>query len=185
VVGEVPADDADEQLVLDQRPTLQVPFGAEGPRASVAVSVLTAVVAGAVAAAAAAPRAGLAVGVATLVVLLVPRLRFVLGLAAVACVVAAGAYVAVHQSQLHVPDNGAWPQSFGTASQWAWAGVVFLGADGAVDVALRARRRRLDRRAGTGPPDGPADGPVDGQRAVQGKGSGDGPGDGVGRPATI
>jgi hypothetical protein len=50
--------------------------------------------------------------------------------------------VVVHQSQLQVPDNGAWPQSFGTASQWAWAGVVFLGADGVVDVALRSRRRR-------------------------------------------
>jgi hypothetical protein len=68
-------------------------------------------------------------------------------MAAVGCVVAAAVYVAVHQNQLHVPDNGSWPQSFGVASEWAWAGVVFLGADGAVDVALRARRRRLDRRA--------------------------------------
>ena len=69
---------------------------------------------------------------------------------AVGCVAAAGIFVAVHQGQLVVPDNGAWPRSFGTASQWAWAGVVFLGADGAVDVALRARRRRLDRRTGDG-----------------------------------
>jgi len=168
--AQVSADDADGELVLDQRPTLQVPFGAEGPRASALVSVVTATAAGLVAAGAAAPRTGLAVGVATLVVLLVPRLRFVLGLAAVACVVAAGAYVAVHQNQLHVPDNGDWPQSFGTASQWAWAGVVFLGADGAVDVALRARRRHLDRKAGGGPEgDGPA---------------GDGPGVDVGHPAT-
>jgi len=125
---------------------------------------VTAALAGVVAAAAAAPRTGLVVGAATLLVLLVPRLRFVLALAAVACVAAAGAYVAVHQNQLHVPDNGAWPQSFGTASQWAWAAVVFLGADGAVDVALRARRRRLDRTgaesaADGGPGNGPAGGP--------------------------
>jgi H+/Cl- antiporter ClcA len=112
----------------------------------VAVALVTAVAAGGVAAAIAAPMAGLAVGVATLLVLLVPRLRFLLALAAVGCVAAAGVYVAVHQVQLRVPDNGAWPQSFGTASQWAWAGVVFLGADGAVDVALRARRRRLARK---------------------------------------
>jgi hypothetical protein len=133
-------------VALDERPTLQLPFTSEGPRTSVPVSVLTGVVAGAVAAAVATPRAGLAVAAGTVLVLLVPRLRFLLGIAAVGCVAAAGIYVAVHQRQSLAPDNGAWPQSFGTASQWAWAGVVFLGADGAVDVALRARRRRLDRR---------------------------------------
>ncbi len=159
-VDEPVADDADERLVLDQRPTLQVPFGAEGPRASLPVSIVTAAVTGVVAAAVAAPVAGLAVGAATLAVLLVPRLRMVLGVAAVACVVTAAAYVAVHQTQVHVPDNGAWPQSFGTASQWAWAGVVFLGADGAVDVALRARERRLARRSAAGRDGGDSGGPV-------------------------
>ena len=154
------ADDADLQQVLDRRPKLQLPFGSEGPRTSVLVSGATAALAGLVAAAIAAPPAGLAVGLATLVVLLVPRLRFLLGMAAVACVAAAGIYVAVHQNQLHVTDNGSWPQSFGTASKWAWAGVVFLGADGAVDVALRSRARRTARRAGTPlPDDTPSDGP--------------------------
>jgi hypothetical protein len=143
---DVATADVAEAVVLDRRPRLQLPFGTEGPRASVAVALVTAVAAGGVAAAIAAPMAGLAVGVATLLVLLVPRLRFLLALAAVGCVAAAGVYVAVHQVQLRVPDNGAWPQSFGTASQWAWAGVVFLGADGAVDVALRARQRRLARK---------------------------------------
>jgi hypothetical protein len=146
--------DTDEALVLDRRPHLQVPFGSEGPRASILVAVVTAAGSGAVAAAIASRRAGLVVGVATLVVLLVPRLRIVLGLVAVACVVAAAVYVAVHQNQVRVPDNGAWPQSFGVASRWAWAGVVFLGADGAVDVALRARRRRLDRQAAARGADG-------------------------------
>ncbi len=137
-------------VALDERPRLQLPFTSEGPGASVPVAVLTGLVAGAVAAAVATPRAGLAVAAGTVLVLLVPRLRFVLGMAAVGCVAAAGIYVAVHQGQTLAPDNGAWPQSFGTASQWAWAGVVFLGADGAVDVALRARRRRLDRGDGGG-----------------------------------
>jgi len=168
------ADDADDALVLGRRPYLQVPFGAEGPRATVVVSVVTAASAGAVAAAIATPRTGLAVGVATLVVLLVPRLRFVLAIAAVACVVAAATYVVVHQQQVHVLDNGAWPQSFGTASRWAWAGVVFLGADGAVDVALRARSRRHQRTADDPDGGGPGDA----------GGDGSGPDDGSDGPAT-
>ena len=90
--------------------------------------------------------AGLGVGGGTLLVLLVPRLRFLIGIAAVACVAGAGIYVAVHQNQNPVPDNGAWPQSFGEASKWAWAGVVLLGADGVVDGVLRARLRRNERR---------------------------------------
>jgi hypothetical protein len=139
-------DDAATAVALDERPRLQLPFGSEGPRTSIPVAVVTAGLSGAVAAAIASPRAGLGVGVATLVVLVVPRLRFLLALAAVACVAAGGIYVAVHQSQVAAPDNGAWPQSFQEASDWAWAGVVFLGADGAVDVALRARQRRLARR---------------------------------------
>ncbi len=135
-------------VALDERPRLQLPFASEGPPVPILVAAVTALVAGAVAAAVASPLAGLAVAVATAVVLVVPRLRFVLALAAVACVAAAGIYVAVHQSQVVAPDNGAWPQSFQVASQWAWAGVVFLGADGVVDVALRARRRRQDRHRG-------------------------------------
>jgi len=135
---------APEALALDERPKLQLPFGSEGPRASVVVAVVAAVVAAGVAAAITSPVAGLAVGGATLVVLLVPRLRFLLAIAAVGCVATAGIYVAVHQSQITMPDNGAWPQSFGAASNWAWAAVVFLGADGIVDAVLRARRRRSD-----------------------------------------
>jgi len=96
---------------------------------------------------------GLIIGSATGIALLVPRLRVLLGLAAVACVVAAGCYVAVHQNQVQVPDNGAWPQSFAVASQWVWAAVVFLGADGIVDAVLRtrsARKDRIDRGASSG-----------------------------------
>jgi len=129
---------------LDRRPRLQPPFGSEAPRATLPMAVVAAVTAGLVAGAISSGVAGLGVGVATLVVLLVPRLRFVLAIAAVACVAAAGIYVAVHQRQFQVPDNGAWPASFGVASTWAWAGVVFLGADGVVDVVLRARQRRVE-----------------------------------------
>ena len=140
-------DALEEKVILDRRPALQFPGIAEGPRASVLVTLITALVAGGVAAAIASLGVGLCVGGATVVVLLVPRLRFLLAIAAVGCVVAAAGYVVLYQHKFHIPDNGSWPHSFGVASQWAWAGVVFLGAEGAVDVALRARQRRASRKS--------------------------------------
>jgi arabinofuranan 3-O-arabinosyltransferase len=136
-------------------PTLVVPVRAEvqrcGPHTSVTTGVLTGIVAGAISV----PVAGVAVGVATIVVLLVPRLRIVLGLAAVAGIVASGVYVAVHQAQLHVVPNGTWPLSFNTASTLAWAGVVFLGADAVVEVIGRRRRvAHSQETAAGGDPEG-------------------------------
>jgi hypothetical protein len=101
------------------------------------LSLVTGAAVGALAAVIASPLAGSAVGIATVVALLAPRVRIVLGLAAIAAVVAAGAFVAVHQARYHVPADGSWPISFNTASQLAWAGVVFLGADAVVDAVLR------------------------------------------------
>ena len=81
----------DQAVVLDRRPKVQLPFGSEGPRASVGDRrCWPRSWPGAVAAAIATPAAGLAVGAATLLVLFVPRLRFVLAIAAVTCVAAAG-----------------------------------------------------------------------------------------------
>jgi arabinofuranan 3-O-arabinosyltransferase len=129
-------------------PVLAVPFSAEAPRVSVWVALLAAVVAGALAAAIAMPLAGIAVGAATLLVLLVPRLRVILALAAIVAIVAAGIYTAVHQSQTHIPPDGNWPTNFETASRWAWAGVVFLGAEGVVDIVLRRRRAKTEDSPG-------------------------------------
>jgi hypothetical protein len=146
LVATVPAtaalSDAASLAAAIQGPHLAVPFGAEPSRAPVWVAVIVGPVTGAVAAAIATPTAGLAVGVATIAVLLVPRLRILLGLAAIAGIVAAGWYTAAHQAAAHVPANGSWPLSFGTASTLAWAGVVFLGADGVVEAVLGRRRRR-------------------------------------------
>jgi hypothetical protein len=99
----------------------------------VTASVGAAIVAGAIAGA----PGGLGVGAATALVLFLPRLRIVLGLVAGAAIVAAGTYVLLHQHADHVPAGGDWTLSFGTASTWAWAGVVFLGADGLVELILR------------------------------------------------
>ena len=122
-------------------PRLAVPFRAEGRRAPVWVALVTGLLSGSVAAVIAAPLVGLAAGVATTVVLLVPRLRVLLGLAAIAGIVAAGGYTAAHQATEHIPVsvNGSWPIYFGTASRLAWVGVIFLGADAVVGVVLRRR----------------------------------------------
>jgi hypothetical protein len=135
-----------QPLAMANGPRLAVPFGSEAPRAPVWVAVVAGPITGGLAAAVATPLVGLAVGAATVVVLLVPRLRVLLGMAAIAGVVAAGWYTAAHQAATHVPANGSWPLAFGTAGQLAWAGVVFLGADGMVEAVLtrRARRRADD-----------------------------------------
>jgi hypothetical protein len=136
-------------------PRLMVPFRSEAPRAPLWLALVAGLVTGVVAGVIASPVAGVAVGVATGVVLLVPALRAVLGLLAVAGVVAAGVYVAVRQGQDHVPAGGNWPLSFNSASKLAWAGVVFLGADGAVEIIQRGSSA-LRRRApgGSGAPEG-------------------------------
>ncbi len=104
------------------------------------MALVTGGITGAVGAAIAAPLVGLVVGVSTAVVLLVPRLRIVLGISAVAGIVAAGIYVVVTQAGTAVPPGGNWPVPFQTASRWAWAGVVFLAADAVVEAVLSRRR---------------------------------------------
>jgi arabinofuranan 3-O-arabinosyltransferase len=126
-------------------PGLASPFDVDGPRLPVGSSVIVGVAAGAVAGVITTPVTGLVVGVATLVALLVPRLRMLLGLAAVGCVVAAGIYVVARQGSAHIVDNGSWPSEFGLASTLTWAGVVFLGADATVEVVRRWRSPSPDR----------------------------------------
>jgi hypothetical protein len=147
-------ESAGQPVATTNGPRLAVPFGAEAPRAPLWVALVTGPVTGGVAAVVATPLVGVAVGAVTVVVLLVPRLRVLLGVAAIAGVVAAGWYTAAHQAATHAPANGSWPLAFGTASQLAWAGVVFLGADGMVEAVLtrRARRRQADDVDGVDPP---------------------------------
>ncbi len=123
----------------DDGPRLVAPFAADGPRTPVAAAVMVSVVTGVVAGVITVPVTGVIVAAATLVALTVPRLRMLLGLAAVGCVLAAGVYVIVRQGSAHIVDSGSWPSEFGLASTLTWAGVVFLGADATVEVV----RRRL------------------------------------------
>jgi hypothetical protein len=106
--------------------------------------------------------------VATLVSLLVPRVRVLLGLAAVGLLIAAGAYTVVEQSHLgDAPMGGGWAAYFGTASTLAWAAVVFLGADAVVELVSRLASTRSSPRGPRGlrgahsQRRGPGPGPVD------------------------
>jgi hypothetical protein len=137
-----------ETLASDQEsPRLLPPFAAGGRPTTVGVAVTVGVITGAVAGVISAPITGLIVGVATATVLRVPRLRTLLGLAAVGCVLAAGIYVVAHQSAAHVTADGAWPSQFGLASSLTWAGVVFLGADATVEIFRRWRAGSGDGEA--------------------------------------
>ncbi|HEY1987997.1 MAG TPA: alpha-(1-_3)-arabinofuranosyltransferase family protein [Acidimicrobiales bacterium] len=130
---------ADTFLHDDDAPRLASLFAAGARRLPVRSSVIVGVATGAVAGVITTPVTGLIVGVATLVALLVPRLRMLLGLAAVGCVLAGGIYVVARQGSAHIVDSGSWPSEFGLASTLTWAGVAFLGADGTVEVVRRWR----------------------------------------------
>ena len=146
-VGEqagMPEDADDDAPVL-----VAHPFASDGPRSPVWVAVVTGVATGLVAGLAARPVVGLGVGLATVVSLLVPKLRYLLGWAAVGFVLATGTYVVLRQIDFRFAAPG-WPVRFDLASSLAWAGVVFLGADAVVEVVLRhqADRRRRAEAAG-------------------------------------
>jgi hypothetical protein len=128
----------------DDAPQLVVPFGTEGARTSLLASMGIAVATGAVAGIITLPVTGAIVGAATIATLMIPRARMLLGMAAAACVLAAGIYVVARQGSAHIPAGGSWPSQFELANSLAWAGVVFLGADATVEVVRRwhATRRR-------------------------------------------
>ncbi len=131
-------------------PRLWAPFHSGGPRTSWVASIVAALVVGGVGVAITRPVTGLIVGVATLASLLVPRLRALLGVAAVGLMIAAGTYVVVEERKLNGVPNGSWAQHFGTASTLAWAAVIFLAAGAVVEITRRlfSKIRTPDRSNG-------------------------------------
>ncbi len=149
-------------------PRLWSPFRPGRPRVRWPVSLGAAIATGLVGGLIARPLTGLIVGVATLISLLVPRVRVVLGLAAIGLLIAAGTYTVVEQSHLgDAAVGGGWATYFGAASNLAWAAVVFLGADAVVELISRL----VSSRSSAGGPKrprgahtrrrGPGMGPVD------------------------
>ena len=133
----------------DDVPVLARPFASDGPRSPVWVALVTGTATGLFAGLVARPVVGVGVGLATVVSLLVPRIRFILGWAAVGFVLATGAYVVVRQFDFRFAAPG-WPVRFDMASSLAWAGVVFLGADAVVEVVRRREAERRRRREAAG-----------------------------------
>jgi hypothetical protein len=99
------------------------------------------------------PWSGLLIGPAVGVVILVPRLRFVLTVSAVGLVLATGLYVIVGQVQNRYIPGASWPAEFKTAGLLASLAILVLGAD-AFTERMRATRgssvgdapRRPERR---------------------------------------
>jgi arabinofuranan 3-O-arabinosyltransferase len=126
-------------------PRLWAPFRSRRPRSGWAMSVVVAVATGVVGAVIARPLTGLIVGVATLIALLVPRLRVLLGLAAVGLMIAAGTYTVVEQAHVHAALTGSWASHYDEASNLAWAAVVFLGADAVTELVRRLAALKQER----------------------------------------
>jgi hypothetical protein len=134
----------------DAAPVLTGPVGGAGRSFPVATAVFVAAGCGLAAGLIAAPFTGAVVGVATILALRFRRLRWLLVIAAVACVAAAGLFVTLHQAIYPARANGGWPVGFGTASSLAWAGVLFLGADAVCELTDRIRRGRREAAAPSG-----------------------------------
>jgi arabinofuranan 3-O-arabinosyltransferase len=126
----------------DVEPVLTGPVGGAGRPLPVPTSLWVAVGCGVGAGLIAAPFTGVVVGVAAFLTLRSPRMKWLLVLAAVACIAAAGTFVTLHQAIAPTRAYGGWPVGFGTASSLAWAGVLFLGADAVCELTARIRRRR-------------------------------------------
>jgi hypothetical protein len=102
---------------------------------TVVVAVVVAVVAGAIAS----PLTGLVAGAAAACALRKPAARRVVGLAAAALMVVAGADVVLTQWLDPVRATGGWPVAFGVAGDLVWAAVLLLATDAAVELVLRYR----------------------------------------------
>jgi arabinofuranan 3-O-arabinosyltransferase len=127
----------DGQTIDDQGPELALPR--QSPRRAIPLrsAIGIGVATGLLAAVVAAPLTGAVVAIATAVVLRFPRTRLALGVAAAACIFAAGAFITVHQGIEPTLPNGGWPTGFALASTLVWAGVMLLGADAVAEVVLR------------------------------------------------
>jgi len=141
--GDAPAAAASPPL--DESPVLESPLASRGRRAPPFTSVLLVALLGLVAAVVMPPPwevvAGAATAVAVLLALWRSAARWLLSLSAIGFVGAAGVLTVVEQTRHHYSPGSGWPHNFETAGVLAFAGVIALAADAAVEVARRPRRR--------------------------------------------
>jgi hypothetical protein len=124
-------------VVADAGPALMTSWAEQGRPTGWRTAVVTGALCGLAASYISAPLIGGLVGAGVLVVLRVPRLRLLLGVAATAMVLASGTFILIRQGVDHSQANGGWPAQFGGASGLAWAGVLFIGADAVVELVTR------------------------------------------------
>ena len=102
-------------------------------------AVVTGAVCGLVAGFISAPLIGGLVGIGIVVVMRAPRFRLLLGAVATLLIVGAATFIIIRQGVDVTQANGGWPSEFGGASGLTWAGVLFLGADGVLEIRDRLR----------------------------------------------
>jgi arabinofuranan 3-O-arabinosyltransferase len=130
----------------DQDPGLISRHDPSPPLPKLSAALWIAVAVGLIAGAISAPLTGVAVATATFLALRSPRLRPALGFIAVALILSVAAFITIRQGIHPERPDGGWPAAFGTADSLAWAAVVFLGADGVIELMAR-RSRRLAEEA--------------------------------------
>lgn len=120
-------------------PTLGSPWTWSDDRTGLRASAGTAVVLAILGGVFVGPTIGGLVGGATLVVMLRPRLRWLLTVGAPSMLAAAGGYVIIQQTRNQYPAVFEWPTFFESIHDVAWLGVVLLVADAVIEV-VRSRR---------------------------------------------
>jgi arabinofuranan 3-O-arabinosyltransferase len=132
------ADDPNDAMAVSlAEPELAIPVETDRGRVASEAALGIAFAMGVIAGLIATPLVGLVVFAASGVVLRFPKTRLLLGLAAAGCLFGLGVYVTVRQSVFHFQANGGWPARFDNTAGLAWAAVLFLVADAAIELIMR------------------------------------------------
>ncbi len=133
-------------------PLLQSPFTVRGTRPGVAAIGVTGVLSGAAAAVLIRPWCGLLVGGLVVLVLVVPRLRWLLSLFPAAAVIVIGVVVVAGQRMNNWQTDIYWPTHFWQLRTLGWLAVVMLAADVVVGLVRRAEPVHGEPRPGQDEP---------------------------------
>ena len=142
------AGTADPRQAVGVTPLLQSPFTARGSRPGPVAVVVTGVLSGVAAAVLIRPWCGLFVGGLVVLVLVVPRLRWVLSLFPVAAVLVIGVAVVAGQTKNNWATDINWPTHFWQLRTLGWLAVVTLAADVVVGLVRRAEPTEHERDPG-------------------------------------
>jgi arabinofuranan 3-O-arabinosyltransferase len=132
----------------DTAPEFMFPFVAAGQRPSPLVLVLGVLVSALGAGALVRPWAGVLVGAVVAVVLIRPRMRWLLTLFPPAALMLSGVFIMVKQVHGNWPPVFEWPTLFWQVRTLGWLAIVALAADALVELLRRGRANRARPDAG-------------------------------------